>query len=212
MENERRLLGLYVHNGWYRSNLKEPFRQHGRICATDGRMMIRIAERLCAEEYDERPGGQTPPNTSAVMPEPDMCRDITAESLEGALKKAPEEKARHCPECGGTGTVSYEYYDRHSERHLMDGDCPECEGTGALSDYTPVMYQFTLHGQALCSRHLETLLRTMACLKTDRLRLRHVTKGKGAWPMLLDAGDGDIEILLMPQLRDKEFKEIKIKT
>lgn len=212
MENERYLLNLYVHpESEYRQNIQKPFRQDGRICATDGRMLIRIAEGLCEEEYTDMPNGLKPVNTSKVIPQKNMCETVTAEMLSKALEKAPEEKERKCPECGGSGQVEYEYRDRHYDRHTIEGDCPECEGTGEVGDYTAIKYQFTLHGHALSYNHLKTLLRTMAYLKTDNLRLRHIQKGEGdSQQLLFDVEDKDIEILAMPQLRNEELKEIKI--
>ena len=212
MENERYLLGLYVHpESEYRQNIQEPFRQDGRICATDGRVLICIAEELCEEEYTDMPNGLKPVNTSKVIPQKNTCETVTALMLNKALEKAPEEKERKCPECGGSGQVEYEYRDRHYDRHTIEGDCPECEGTGEVGDYTPIKYQFTIHGHALSYNHLKTLLRTMAYLNTDSLRLRHFQKGEGDLQALLfDVEGKDIEILAMPQLRNENLKEIKI--
>ena len=212
MENERYLLGLYVHpESEYRQNIQEPFRQDGRICATDGRVLIRIAEGLCEEKYTDMPNGLKPVNTSKVIPQKNTCETVTALMLNKALEKAPEEKERKCPECGGSGQVEYEYRDRLYDRHTIEGDCPECEGTGEVGDYTPIKYQFTIHGHALSYNHLKTLLRTMAYLNTDSLRLRHFQKGEGDLQTLLfDVEGKDIEILAMPQLRDENLKEIKI--
>ena len=68
-----------------------------------------------------------------------------------------------------------------------------------------------IHGHALSYNHLKTLLRTMAYLNTDSLRLRHFQKGEGDLQALLfDVEGKDIEILAMPQLRDENLKEIKI--
>lgn len=212
MENERYLLNLYVHpDSEYRQNIQEPFRQDGRICATDGRMLIRIAEGLCEEEYTDMPNGLKPVNTSKVIPQKNMCETVTAEMLSKALEKAPEEKERKCPECGGSGKVEYEYRDSHYDRHTIEGECPECEGTCEVGDYTAIKYQFTLHGYPLSYNHLKMLLRTMAYLKTDSLRLRHIQKGDGdSQALLFDVEDKDIEILAMPQLRGENLKEIKI--
>ena len=157
------------------------------------------------------PNGLKPVNTSKVIPQKNMCETVTAEMLSKALEKAPEEKERKCPECGGSGQVEYEYCDRHYDRYTIEGDCPECEGTGEVGDYTAIKYQFTLHGHALSYNHLKTLIRTMAYLKTDNLRLRHIQKGEGdSQQLLFDVEDKDIEILAMPQLRNEELKEITI--
>lgn len=212
MENERYLLNLYVYDGDFHWNMQMPFRQDGRVCATDGRMLIRIAEGLCEEEYTDMPNGLKPVNTNAVIPEKNMCDTVTALMLNHALEKAPEEKNSYCPECGGSGEVKYEYRDRFGNMHTMAGDCPECDGTGEVGEYTAIKYQFTLHGYALSYKHLKTLLRTMAYLNTDSLRLRHIQKGdEDSQALLFDVDGKDIEILALPQLRCEKLKEIKIK-
>lgn len=213
MENERQLLGMYVNVGEYRRNISMPFRQDGRICATDGHMMIRIAEGLCEGEYTDMPFGLKTPDTNSVMPEPNMCEDVTAEMLEHALENAPKEKERKCPECGGSGTVDYTYCDRFCNYHTVEDDCPECDGTGEVSDYTVIRNHFTLHGNALCYHHLKTLLRTMRYLQTGSLRLRYMQKEDGhSLALLFDVEGKDIEILVMPQIRDRKMEEIKIET
>ena len=214
MKYEKKLLDMYVYRGEYRENIQVPFRQDGRICATDGRMMIRIAEGLCEREYTDRPNGLKAPNTASVMPEPNMCQTVTAKALERALKEAPEEADSRCPECGGSGKVDYTYCDRHYDYHTMEGDCPACGGTGEKDDYTIVKYQFLLLGNALCYHHLRTLLNTMKCLQTDSLRLLHIKAfpdRHGPDAILFDVEGKDIEILAMPQLRDEKFEEIEIK-
>lgn len=35
-----------------------------------------------------------------------------------------------CPDCDGTGIVSWEYCDLKGKFHYMDDDCPCCDGTG----------------------------------------------------------------------------------
>lgn len=213
MENEKLLLDMFVCHDGIRMNIHEPFRQDDRICATDGRMMIRIDEKLCENGYTETPSGLKAPNTNSVVPKPNMCETIPAWKLNRALANAPEERDRRCPECNGEGCVEYEYRDRHGKKHTTDGDCPECEGTGEVNEYTDIKYQFTLHGHALAYKHLKMLLRTMAYLNTNSLRLRHMQTfpNNGDTQILLfDVEDKDIEILAMPQLRDEKLKEIKI--
>ena len=212
MEYERKLLDMYVYAGEYRQNISSPFRQAGRICATDGHILIRIAEGLCKGEYTDTPNGLKAPNTASVMPQPNMCETVTEKMIERALEKAPEEKDRRCPECDGSGRVDYRYMDRHYDYHSMEGDCPECDGTGEASDYTAIKYQFVLHGNALHYHHLKVLLNTMLYLKTDSLRLRHIRKDEDDLSgILFDTEGRDVEILFVPMLRDDKLEEIKIK-
>lgn len=190
-----------------RPTIQMPFRQDGKICATDGHMLIRISESLCEGEYYDTVNGQTPPSTGKVIPAPTICESLTMQMLTDALAKAPEEQNRKCPECDGSGCVPWQYHDRNDHAHTKQDDCPECNGTGELDDYIAFKYQFTIHGAALCYTHLKTLQRTMTLLGIDTIRLRYVEPLK---PILFHADGDNIEIVAMSQMRDDELEEVKI--
>ena len=209
MNNEKELLGLYHRSDNFRVVLRQPFLQDGRVCATDGYMLIRICAALCEGDYQERPGGLLPPNTANVIPVPNTDEPLTYRKLKIALNATPDEHSRRCPECNGEGVVTWEYRDKSGEYHKQQDTCPVCDGAGELVDeYTAVKYQYTIHGATLCLHHVKTLLRTMEHLHTKTLRLRHFND-KGEC-LLFGVEGKDIEILIMPQMRKENLVEVKI--
>lgn len=205
MENERRLFDMYCSDNDNRQAIQMPFRQDGKICATDGHMMIRVDEKICEGEYYDTVNGLKPPTTSRVIPEPTIDVPLTIKMINKALGKAPEDKDRRCPECNGEGDVTWTYTDRLHNKHEMQAQCPECDGTGELYDYTAVKYQFNFLGCCLCYYHLKTLLKTMEILRADTLHCRYAQKHQA---MLLTT-DG-VEIIAMPQIQDDKLTQIKL--
>lgn len=210
MNNERELLRMYCARGGYRAVLLDPFIQSGKVCASDGHMLIRIDIDKCEGKYPGslgRPDGLVAPPIDRVVPEPTMAEPLTRRQLLKAVKKAPEEKtSRTCPDCGGEGQVEWRYTDKSGGHHHHLAECPVCDGAGEVGFYTAKQCQFILHGCALSLHHLKVLLRTMDLLATDTLTLAHCTPPAGA--ILLTAPD--IEIVLMPQLRDRNLEQIEI--
>jgi len=201
MKNERELLILFYDSGNYREVLRQPFLQDGRVCATDGHVLIRIDGSLCEGSYDEKPGGLTPPRTAKVVPEATTDIAVTRQQIERALEQAPEERNRQCPECKGSGDVTWEYRDRHYNTHTMEDTCPVCDGSGTVDDYTVIKYQFIVCGKALGYHAVKTLLAAMSWLGIDTIRLVNAD----AQPMLFKPENMDVEILLMPQIRDDKL-------
>ena len=208
MNNEKELLGLYYRKYEYREVLRQPFLQDGRVCATDGHMLIRISTALCEGDYQERPGGQLPPNTAAVIPVPNTKEPLTYRKLEVALNATPDEHPGRCPECNGEGDVKWKYWDKRGRIHTQQDTCPVCDGAGVVDEYAVTKYQYSIHGAFLCLHHVKTLLRTMEYLQTDTLRLRHVSEMQRG--LLFDVEDKDIEILMMSMMRNEEMVEVRI--
>lgn len=212
MKNERELINLYYDPDAYRAVLRNPFLQEGKVCATDGRILICIEASLCDGDYYEYPDGVTPPKVSRVVPQPTMCEPLTRMMLENALKKSPEEKERECCECGGGGDVTWIYTDRAGEIYPKKSTCPVCNGTGQKEKYKPIKYRYMICGLTLCYHHLYVLLKTMNYLEVDRLRIRHAQLvGDVPQPMLLDVEGKGVEIVIMPILCNDYYEAITIK-
>lgn len=201
MKNERELLMLFYDSDNCREVLRQPFLQDGRVCATDGHVLIRIDSSLCEDSYDEKPGGLTPPCVANVVPEATTDIAVTRQQIERALEQAPEERNRQCPECKGSGDVTWEYRDRHYNKHTMEETCPVCDGSGTVDDYTVIKYQFIVCGKALGYHAVKTLLAAMSWLDIDTIRLVNAD----AQPMFFKPENMDVEILLMPQIRDDKL-------
>lgn len=206
MKNERELLMLFYDSDNCREVLRQPFLQDGKVCASDGHVLIRIDSSLCEGSYDEKPGGLTPPRTASVVPTVTTDIAVTRQQIERALEQAPEERNRQCPECKGSGDVTWEYRDRHHNTHTMDGTCPVCDGSGTVDDYTIIKYQFIVCGKALGYHAVKTLLAAMSWLDIDTIRLVNAD----AQPMLFKPKNIDVEILLMPQIRDDKLDCITV--
>ena len=205
MNNEKELLSLYYSNDNFRKVLRQPFIQDSKVCATDGYMMIRIGAALCEGDYQERPGDLRPPSLT-IIPVPNTDEPLTYRQLKVALDARPEERSIRCPDCNGDGEVTWEYMDKNRERHTLQDTCPVCDGSGFT--VTVSKFQYTIHGAALCRHKVKTLLRTMELLQADTLRLRHFKLPHS--PLLFGVEGEDIEILIMPKIRDSNMVEVKI--
>ena len=206
MKNERKLLMLFYDSDNCREVLRQPFLQDGKVCATDGHVLIRIDSSLCEGSYEEKPGGLTPPRTASVVPAATTDIVVTRQQIERALEQAPEEQNRQCPECWGSGDVTWEYRDRHYNTHTMEGTCPVCDGSGTVDDYTVIKYQFIFCGKPFGYHYVKTLLAAMSWLDIDTIRLVNAD----AQPILFKPENMDVEILLMPQIRDDELDCITV--
>ena len=141
--------------------------------------------------------------------EPDKWRDLP-------MMRKPSEKYdtlvadfcrdHKCPECKGSGDVTWEYRDRHYNTHRMEKTCPVCDGSGTVDDYTVIKYQFIVCGKALGNHAVKTLLAAMSWLGIDTIRLVNAD----AQPMLFKPENMDVEILLMPQIRDDKLDAVKV--
>lgn len=201
MKNERELLMLFYDSDNSREVLRQPFLQDGKVCASDGHVLIRIDSSLCEGSYDEKPGGLTPPRTASVVPTVTTDIAVTRQQIERALEQAPEERNRECPECEGNGDVTWEYRDRYYQKYTMEETCPVCDGSGTVDDYTVIKYQFTFCGKPFSYHYVKTLLAAMSWLDIDTIRLVNAD----AQPMLFKPENMDVEILLMPQIRDDKL-------
>lgn len=189
-----------------REVLRQPFLQDGKVCASDGHVLIRIDGSLCEGSYDEKPGGLTPPRTAKVVPRATTDIAVTRQQIERALEQAPEERNRQCPECEGNGNVTWEYRDRHYNIHRMKETCPVCDGSGTVDDDTVIKYQFIVCGKAFSYHYVKTLLAAMSWLGIDTIRLVNADAGA----MLFKPSGIDIEILIMPLLRDDKLDAVKV--
>jgi len=205
MKNERELLMLFYDSDNCREVLRHPFLQDGKVCATDGHVLIRIDSSLCEGSYDEKPGGLKPPRTASVVPAATTDIAVTRQQIEWALEQAPEERNRQCPECKGSGDVTWEYRDRHYNIHRMEETCPVCDGSGTIDGYTVIKYQFIFCDKALCYHAVKTLLAAMSWLDIDTIRLINAYK-----LMLFKPENMDVEILMMPQIRDDKLDSVTV--
>ena len=213
MKNEKELLGLFVATDVSRPALHHPFLQEGKVCASDGRVLIRIDAALCEGDYFEHPYGVTPPRTSKAIPSVTCDETLTLQMLQDAWNKMPsEELDRTCKECGGDGKVTWMYLDSEGSSHGMEAHCPLCHGTGVMSRYKAQKCLFTIHGNLFSFGSIEVLWETMKYLEVDELQLKHYPKPTepGHFALLFGVKGKDIDIVISPQVGEHELEEIKI--
>lgn len=211
MKNEKELLSLFYDAGEYRENLRQPFLQDGKVCASDGYVLIRIDKSICKGRYLTMPKGLQPPDVSKIMPKSyNMDKPLTAKMLREAMVKVPEDKKAYCLECHGKGMVTWTYRDRKGIKHERTSTCPECDGFERVKPYR-AMCQYLLHGCYLVYKHLAVLFESMSFLGTDELRLRYAEAVDGSPKgMLFTDSTEKVEILIMPRMYDDEKEVIKI--
>ena len=213
MKNEKELLDLFVATDKNRPSLHHPFLQEGKVCASDGRVLIRIDAALCEGDYSEYPYGVTPPRTSKAIPSVTCDETLTLQMLQDAWNKMPaEELDRTCKECDGEGMVTWMYLDSEGNSYGMEAHCPLCHGTGVVSPYKALKCLFTIHGNLFSFGSIEVLKETMKYLEVDELQLKHYPKPTDPRhvAVLFGVKGKDIDIVISPQVGPHELEEIKI--
>lgn len=118
---------------------EKPFKSGGAVVATDRYILIRIAAEKCGEKYHEQPNQPKldrtfpAPNCDLLMNVHDMAKKINAVEDEITIPVSGDDAK--CPECGGRGTVEWEYESNNGTRY-GDFDCPECGGRGYVKHKT----------------------------------------------------------------------------
>lgn len=109
----------------------------GRVYASDGYVAISIPQSELTVPYE----GTKPSRTNIQSYFNDFDRDkcesvkVSVSDLAETLAKAQlisDSYQIKCTDCGGSGSVEWEYIDKKGETHLSDSDCPMCDGNGNL--------------------------------------------------------------------------------
>lgn len=208
MKNEKELLDLFVATDVNRPALHHPFLQEGKVCASDGRVLIRIDAALCEGQYFEYPYGNTPPRVQKAIPPVNCDETLTLQMLQDAWNKMPaEEKDRTCKECGGHGIVTWMYLDSDGNSHGMEGKCPLCHGVGVVSRYKALKCVFTIHDYTFAFGTIELLIEVMKYLEVEELQIKHMSLTRA---ILFGVKGKDIDIVAAPQAGEHELEIIKI--
>lgn len=214
LKNERTILQMFYSDEEYRVNIRSPFLQNGYVCASDGKMLIRIDESLYDTTlgYKETVDGLLPPDLEKVIPKVNFEEILTLGELEDAIRKYPvSDYDYRCPECGGTGCVDWTYESRDGSVHHLNDVCPECDGEGTLYKYSELYAQYMIHGVAFCYAHIDTLIKTMKLIGVELLVIRFVEEYTPR-PVLLTTTDNKVQIMMSPQLVSDRLSKIIIKS
>lgn len=132
LKDEAALLALFYDSDHFREQIRAPFTSDGYVCATETHRLILIKPELCKSEY--APGKLS---VKKVINPDNINITISLAKLKKAVKKLSTEQemeivspAVECKDCGGDGTVQWEYVDRHGHTHLDYRECPICKGSG----------------------------------------------------------------------------------
>lgn len=113
-----------------------PFIQKDMAIATDAHAIVSF-DKILLKEIDFV-SHEKAPNALRVIPEVEnikvvfqtaYLRKLIGTSNEATSKKYRKDRVT-CPDCYGNGEVTYEFHDRHSNRHIIESECPSCEGYG----------------------------------------------------------------------------------
>ena len=212
MKNEEQLLRLFYKEDKDRPNISKPFIQDGFICATDGRMLIRIDESMhdTSLGYEETVDGSIPPDVSKVMPDMQIDEELTLDYLKDVIRKFPVDDYDYlCSECGGSGYVDWSYTSLDGTVYHLHDTCPVCSGIGEIDRYESAYAQFMIHGNAFSYGYIDTLIQAMNMMEIERLVIRYALEDSMK-PVLLTTEDKKVQILMAPGLKYKTLIHIDI--
>ena len=192
----------------------QPFIQDGKLCSTNGKMLIRIDKNLVSAE-DNLPMGiiekqRNVPITKAVIHQPETCTPLTKDELEKAVKKAKiVEEYVPCDDCCGGGTVTWEYYSLDGCRYTKELECPVCDGTGhkeATGRRIPDPKQvYKLSKTYFKGDSIGVLIKTMEMLEVDKLFIRYLNDS--LMQLTMDETDS-VEVVIATVAEPEKFRYI----
>lgn len=194
---ERLLFNEFVSTEDYRPKLKYPFKQNGYIYASDATVLLRIRENIVTNDYIE----QESPQVWKVIPETDCEIALSVKKIDRALKSANLDKhndyTKPCPECGGSGEVTWEYCDKNGKYHTKEDECPYCDGECNLF----VGYKELIGiGSIKFPAYGLFLLRLLAkYYESDTITIKHIGNSVGC---LFNVCDG-VDMLLMSRVSEQ---------
>ena len=142
LKNEKKALQMFCDDDSYREIYRQPVindKDNGRVMASDGYIMALVDPKLLRCKYKHME--QRLPNYDFERSDFAVCVDFANfDKAYNQFALIPEKvskdgRPKECPECGGSGTVEYEYTDSDGNAHYKDCDCPICDGTGERDDY-----------------------------------------------------------------------------
>lgn len=152
--NERKLFDIFLagENSFY-SFATEPIIYGDYVIATDGYSAVFVKENITNgiyKRFNRKLNEYADSGYSLI---------ISIEVIKKAIDRVPtlatvknENEEIECPECNGSGMVTWEYSDNNNHYHTMDYDCPICNGLGIIDsnkcivDENKVKDEFSLIG------------------------------------------------------------------
>ena len=200
---------------WWEKPFVNPWDEN-RIWATDSHIFIRVDNNLTRGKYDSH---------EQFLPElnGEEC-DITIPfaAIEEAMKELPmiaETRIEigdeiECPECEGTGEVTWTYEDEDGNEYEMDADCPVCDGTGRTDEKKEVPTgrmipkkntSVDIAGIRYEAKYIKSVIDGLRLLGFDSLRQVRRTE-EGANVFEVTAG---VEVWIAPMFKNADWSEYK---
>ena len=130
--NESKLFNIFLagENSFY-SFATEPIMYGDYVIATDGFSAVFVKESITNgiyKRFNKRLNEYADSGYSHI---------ITIEEIKKAIDRVltlatVKDEETECPECNGSGMVTWEYYDNYNHFHTMDYNCPICNGLGII--------------------------------------------------------------------------------
>lgn len=220
LKNEKRGLQLFcAEKDCIREWREKPFvnpLDENRIWATEGHILIRVDSNLTGGKYESHEQ-QVPPLHGE---ECDTIIPISA--IEEAMKELPMiaetriEKGDEikCPECDGTGEVTWTYEDEDGNEYEMDADCPVCDGTGRTDEEKEVPTgrmipekntSVDIAGIRYEAKYIKSVIDGLRLLGFDSIRQVHRTQ-EGANVFEVTAG---VEVQIAPLFKNADLSKDK---
>lgn len=133
------VLKLFCNSESNNELFQEPFLEQGLVCATDAHAMI-VLNRDCVE-VDHQINLSTKNYLNIVRKQEETLDQridqVSAFSLNNALQKIDVDHSdlHCCKDCGGSGTVDFEYVSIDDQRYTVTDTCPVCQGDGINENY-----------------------------------------------------------------------------
>lgn len=132
IKDEEKFLSLFYDKEHDKDTIKAPFLCNGYVCATDNHILAMVNPEALTKFY-----APAKLKLEAILTPQNVDFILTIQEIEAGLAKLPQvvennliSPAVECDECGGEGTVGWEYRDKENRPHKDYFDCPICKGTG----------------------------------------------------------------------------------
>lgn len=191
--------------------LIHPFRQNGYVCATDTRVLIRVAETHIppAEEGMTDFVSAEFPSVDKVIPHYAPQFSVSLAALMDAFVKSDinyDLLDIDCPNCDSDCQVEWKHVDGAGHEHSKWDDCPLCHGSGMVANASNLFC--VLDGKNMNAHSMLILYHTMNALSVEKALVSYGREHQIRFTL----ADG-VDVLLMPysEIPDTYKSPVKIK-
>lgn len=200
LTNEKELFALFVDEESDRDFIQKPFYnpRYNEVWASDYYILLMI------KDYENNPDltkNLRCPEIGKAIHEVLLIDELKAKLQD--IKLVDEFKEIKCEECGGSGSVKWEYYsDRQQRTFFLNEDCPECDGFGyskKIKTGRKVIAEeedILLNGVRFAAKYINILVQAMELLGLREVTWINCSPCSGNMFELNE----DIRVIIMPKL------------